>query len=69
MTEQQAIDYKNKKTWFCIGLQYFHENSVRTAYFRGRRVQDAIRRFEELSQDPADMIFNVWLFDDEDLID
>ena len=61
---QQLIDYKNKKTWFNVGFNYFHDSEIRTTFIRAKTVDDAINRFRELTDDE---ILNVWLFDWEDI--
>ena len=64
MTEEQVINYWNKHEWFTVGICYRHDDELRTSYFRAKSVQQAITRFNEVTNDP---ILNVWLFDDEDV--
>ena len=64
MTEQQLINYKRNRVWFNVGICYFHDSQLRTAYYRAKTVDDAIKHFREQTDDE---IFNVWLFDEEDV--
>lgn len=62
ITEQDVIDYMNSRTWFNVGIQYKHDNEFRDTFVRAQTIQDAIKRFEEMSDDP---IIDVFLFDQD----
>lgn len=62
--ERDFIDYKNRKKWFSTGISYFHDDEIRTTYFRTKTVEDAIKLFRERTDDE---ILSVWLFDAEDV--
>lgn len=64
MTVQQAIDYKRKRNSFNVGICYFHDSELRTAYYRAKTVEEAIEHFRK---DTNDEILNVWLFDEGDI--
>lgn len=66
MTEQQVINYWDNHKWFSVGICFRHEDELRTAYFRAESVQQAIKQFDKVTNDP---ILNVWLFDDEDVFE
>lgn len=66
MNDQQIINYWNNHKWFTVGICYRHINELRTAYFRANSIQQAIIRFNEVSNEP---ILKVWLFDEGDIIE
>lgn len=63
MTVDEIKEYLDRKRWHSIEVQYLHKSApeVRTAYFRGETVDDAVRRFNDMTDPGEDIILTVCL--------
>lgn len=69
MTAEQINEYLDRKRYHNIEIVYLHRDltktedplGIRTAFFRGERVDDAINRFNELTNPEEDTILTVCL--------
>ena len=65
MITEEILEYAKHKKWFNAGITHIHNNELRTAYFRVQTLEDAIKRFTEVSNEK---IIQAFLFDTEDVM-
>lgn len=63
MTVEQIRDYLDRKKVHDVEVIYLHKETpeLRTAYFRGYTVDDAVNRFNEITDPEEDIILMVCL--------
>lgn len=72
MTVEQIRDYLDRKKYHDVEVVYLHKDTpeLRTAFFRGCKIDDAVTRFNEITDPEEDTILTVCLdtrlYDDEE---